>query len=52
MPLLRAAVPEGNVTSVSHPDYDRLLLGSPLRRRGVCIAICAALLGGADEVIE
>jgi protease PrsW len=24
--------------------YDRLLMGSPLRRRGVCIAICVALL--------
>jgi protease PrsW len=32
------------VASVSHPDYNRLLMGSPLRRRGVCIAICAALL--------
>jgi protease PrsW len=32
------------VTSVSHADYDRLLLGSPLRRRPVCIVICVALL--------
>ena len=33
------------MTSVSHADYDRLLLGSPLRRRPVCIVICVALLG-------
>ena len=32
------------MTSVSHADYDRLLLGSPLRRRPVCIVICVALL--------
>jgi protease PrsW len=32
------------VTSVSRPDYDRLLMGSPLRRRGVCLVICGALL--------
>jgi RsiW-degrading membrane proteinase PrsW (M82 family) len=24
--------------------YDRLLMGSPLRRRGVCLAVCATLL--------
>ena len=29
---------------VSHPSYDRLLMGSPLRRSGVCLVICAALL--------
>ncbi len=28
----------------SHPAYDRLLMGSPLRRRGICMAIGAALL--------
>ena len=32
------------MTSLSHPHYDRLLMGSPLRRRGVCIVICVALL--------
>ena len=32
------------MTSVSHADYDRLLLGSPLRRRPVGIVICVALL--------
>ena len=32
------------MTSVSRPDYDRLLLGSPLRRKRVCIVICAALM--------
>jgi RsiW-degrading membrane proteinase PrsW (M82 family) len=32
------------VASVSHPDYDRLLMGSPLRRSGVCLVICAVLL--------
>ena len=32
------------MTSVSHPDYDRLLMGSPLRRRAVCIVLCVALL--------
>ena len=32
------------MTSVSRPDYDRLLIGSPLRRRRVCIVICAALM--------
>jgi hypothetical protein len=26
-----------------HPEYDRLLMGSPLRRRGVCTVIGAAL---------
>src|SRR5262245_47057872 len=35
---------EAHVTSVSHPDYDRLLMGSPLRRRAVCIVLCVALL--------
>jgi RsiW-degrading membrane proteinase PrsW (M82 family) len=29
---------------ISDPAYDRLLTGSPLRRRGACIAIGAALL--------
>lgn len=29
---------------LSHPDYDRLLMGSPLRRPGVCVAIGVALL--------
>ena len=33
------------MTSVSHADYDRLLVGSPLRRRPVCIVIFVALLG-------
>ena len=28
----------------SHADYDRLFMGSPLRRRGVCMWICTALL--------
>src|SRR4030081_256191 len=32
----------GRVTSVSHAD--RLLMGSPLRRSGVCLVICAVLL--------
>jgi protease PrsW len=32
------------MTLLSRPDYDRLLMGSPLRRRGVCILISAALL--------
>jgi len=32
------------VASVSHPDSDRLLMGSPLRRSGVCRVICAVLL--------
>jgi RsiW-degrading membrane proteinase PrsW (M82 family) len=32
------------VTSASHPDSDRLLMGSPLRRRGVSRVICAVLL--------
>ncbi len=32
------------MTVVSHPSYDRLLKGSPLRRSGVCLGICAALL--------
>ena len=29
---------------LSHPDYDRLLMGSPLRRPGVCVAIGVTLL--------
>ena len=29
---------------LAHPAYDRLLHGSPLRRRGACVAIGAALL--------
>jgi hypothetical protein len=32
------------VASVSHPDSDRLLMGSPLRRSRVCRVICAVLL--------
>jgi hypothetical protein len=32
------------VASVSHPDSDRLLMGSALRRSGVCRVICAVLL--------
>ena len=32
------------MTVVSHPGYDRLLMGSPLRRSGVCLVICTALL--------
>ena len=32
------------VGTLRHSDYDRLLLGSPLRRRGACIAIGAVLL--------
>jgi protease PrsW len=28
----------------SHVDYDRLFMGSPLRRRGVCMWICTVLL--------
>jgi RsiW-degrading membrane proteinase PrsW (M82 family) len=32
------------VALFSHRDYDPLLLGSPLRRRGPCLAIGAALL--------
>jgi hypothetical protein len=32
------------VTSASHPDYDRLLIGSPLRRRGRVYVICVVLL--------
>ena len=32
------------MASVSHPDSDRLLMGSPLRRSGVCRVICAVLL--------
>jgi len=32
------------VTVASHPGYDRLLMGSPLRRSGVCLVICTALL--------
>ena len=27
-----------------HADYDRLLMGSPLRRSGVCLVVCAVLL--------
>jgi RsiW-degrading membrane proteinase PrsW (M82 family) len=30
---------------LSDPTYDRLLMGSPLRRRGVCLAIAALLAG-------
>ena len=29
---------------VAHPEYDRLFMGSPLRRSRVCVAICATLL--------
>ncbi|HSD54318.1 MAG TPA: PrsW family intramembrane metalloprotease [Burkholderiales bacterium] len=32
------------MSPLSHPDYDRLLMGSPLRRRGACLAIGAALV--------
>jgi RsiW-degrading membrane proteinase PrsW (M82 family) len=32
------------LTSLPHPASDRLLAGSPLRRRGACLAIGAALL--------
>jgi hypothetical protein len=32
------------VVPLAHPAYDRLLYGSPLRRRGTCLAIGAALL--------
>src|SRR5262245_845162 len=32
------------MTLLSYPNYDRLLMGSPLRRRVVCIVISAALL--------
>jgi RsiW-degrading membrane proteinase PrsW (M82 family) len=32
------------VAPLSRPEYDRLLHGSPLRRRGLCLAIGAALL--------
>jgi RsiW-degrading membrane proteinase PrsW (M82 family) len=32
------------VAPLAHPAYDRLLHGSPLRRRGACVAIGAALL--------
>lgn len=32
------------MASVPHPDIDRLLIGSPLRRSGVCRVICAMLL--------
>jgi len=28
----------------AHSDYDRLLMGSPLRRPGACVAIGGALL--------
>jgi protease PrsW len=39
------ADPSGaRAASVSHPDFDRLLTGSPLRRSGVCRVICAVLL--------
>jgi hypothetical protein len=32
------------LASASHPDTDRLLMDSPLRRSGVCLVICAVLL--------
>jgi RsiW-degrading membrane proteinase PrsW (M82 family) len=32
------------VAPLAHPAYDRLLYGSPLRRRGACLAIGAVLL--------
>jgi protease PrsW len=32
-----------NVSVASHAGYDRLLMGSPLRRSGVCLVICSAL---------
>src|SRR5215510_6113726 len=32
------------MTVVSHPGYDRLLMGSPLRRSGVCLVLCSVLL--------
>jgi RsiW-degrading membrane proteinase PrsW (M82 family) len=32
------------VALLSHPDYDRLLMGSPLRRRGACLAVGTALV--------
>jgi protease PrsW len=32
------------MTVVSHPGYDRLLMGSPLRRGGVCLVLCSVLL--------
>ena len=32
------------MASASHPDYDRLLMDSPLRRSSVCLVICAVLL--------
>src|SRR5215475_7101562 len=34
----------GAMTVVSHPGYDRLLMGSPLRRSGVCLVLCSVLL--------
>jgi hypothetical protein len=34
----------GTMTVVSHPGYDRLLMGSPLRRSGVCLVLCSVLL--------
>jgi protease PrsW len=35
---------DGQAAVASPPAYDRLLMGSPLRRRGVCLVITAALL--------
>jgi protease PrsW len=32
------------MTAVSRPGYDRLLMGSPLRRSGVCLVLCSVLL--------
>lgn len=32
------------MTSISRPEYDRLLMGSPLRRRGVCLMVCGVLV--------
>jgi protease PrsW len=29
---------------IAHSGYDRLLMGSPLRRRGICLAVSATLL--------
>ena len=39
----RRRLPQGALL-ISHPDYDRLLMGSPLRRSGVSKAITIALL--------
>jgi RsiW-degrading membrane proteinase PrsW (M82 family) len=33
-----------NAAVTSRPHYDRLFMGSPLRRRGVCVVACAGLL--------